>query len=82
MGKESEMAGGTDRHNLNLPENYQSFLDLRETEKAIKLIKDHFQITFLENEISASSLAMAAPESIISVANSTPVLMPGTLPAT
>jgi aspartate--ammonia ligase len=41
----------TERHNLNLPDNYQSYLDLRETEKAIKLIKDHFQTQFV-NELN------------------------------
>jgi len=31
-----------------IPENYQSILDVKETEKAIKLIKDFFQITLAE----------------------------------
>jgi len=31
-----------------IPENYQSILDVKETEKAIKLIKDFFQINLAE----------------------------------
>lgn len=34
--------------NYRIPENYQSILDVKETERAIKLIKDFFQISLAE----------------------------------
>lgn len=36
------------KSNLNIPENYRPSLDLRETEKAIKFIKDGFQLRLAE----------------------------------
>ncbi len=51
MRKQQGEGRMTDRRNLNLPDNYRSYLDLRETEKAIKLIKDHFQMQFV-NELN------------------------------
>jgi len=36
------------KHNIHLPEGYKSRLDIRETEQAIKFIKDHFEMAFAQ----------------------------------
>ena len=36
-------------YSLKIPEGYRSALDLRETQKAIKFVKDTFQKNFIKN---------------------------------